>query len=222
MQMNKTNSNNLDYLRPFVVVIYGFLAAISLYALRHLIFAEKGLPLLPIATFNVGAGIIYLWGWYHCLAWCVKSFRLSQTFPCKSQYVLVNLLGIIPFKWETDLFVRWQVKPFELEGLQILMWFVMGYFTNLVTLGVICLFMVNCHVPAKMTLKPSKITFWSVISYGGMWLFCGLLLLSAAQDIFCGCYYHTSVYLMLLFTILSVFSGRQNKPPVQLESARIS
>jgi len=198
---------NSDFLRPFIIVIYSFAAAIGLYALRHSIFAGHDHTTSTVVAFNVGCGIIYLLGWCTCLAWSIKSFKLENTFPRKTQYLLVNLLGIVPIKLETDLFVRWQVKPFELEGLQILLQFVMGYIVNSVILGVLCLFMLKCKFPAKMMLRPAKITFWSVIVYVFIYLFCGILLFASIQNIYSGVYYHSSLYWMLVYSAVSIVSA---------------
>ena len=155
---------NLDFLRPFVIIIYSFGIATMLYALRHLIFTGDEHVFSSLVTYNVGCGLFYLLGWCACLGWSVKSPIIAQTFSSRLQCMLVNLLGIIPIKIDTNLFVRWQVKPFDLEGLQILMHDVVSYVMLLGILGILSLFMLKCKFPAKMTFRPIKRTLWSLIA----------------------------------------------------------
>lgn len=205
---NSSSKHNCFFLRPFAIVIYSFLVANGLYALRNFIFANNEYVFSTLVAYNVGCGLVFLLGWYACLAWSVKSPRIAQTFSSRLQYVLVNLLGIIPINIDTDLFVRWQVKPFELEGLQIMMHSIVGYVMSLGILGILCLFMLKCRFPVKMTLRSTGGTLWSLIACVFLYTLCGILLIASMQCIYSGVYYQASLYWMLIYTIVSVISGK--------------
>ena len=204
-------SKTFGFLQPIIVIIYSFFAAIGLYALKHSIFWGNQYAFSTVMVFNVGCGFAYFVGWYTCLALTTKSFKLVNTFPGKTQYIFINLLGVLPIKWDTDFFVQWQVKPFELEGLQILTHTVMGYVVNLIFLGILCLFMINCNFPTKIALFPAKKTCWSVFFYVLTYFICLFLLFSSVQNIFAGIYYQASLYWILVYTIVSILSAKKNK-----------
>ncbi|MBQ6472286.1 MAG: hypothetical protein IJJ33_09900 [Victivallales bacterium] len=64
---------------------------------------------------------------------------------------------------------------------------------------------------ALFTGTASKLTLES--------FFCGILLLSSGQNIFCSIFYHASVYWMLMFATLSFVEGRQMKENVLISES---
>lgn len=207
----ESNCKLFCVLRPIVVVAYSFIVAISLYAFRYFLFVGEEYAFSTIIFFNIGCGIVYFIGWYACMALVTKSLRLEQTFMGRTQYILTNLLGIIPIKLDTDLFVQWQVKPFELEGLEILCHFVVSYFVNILILSVVCLFIVKCKFPTKIALVPFENNIKTIFPYVLVYVFCGILFFASIQNIYAGVYYHASIYWMFVYTILSVVNARAER-----------
>jgi len=202
-----------DFCRPLAIVIYSFGAAIGLYALKHSLLPGKENTLLEVVTLNIGCGIVFLLGWYVCLAWAVKSFKLTQTFPSRLQYILMNLICAIPIKAAVDLYIRWQLKPFFYdEGMPVLVSLILGAVLTLIIFTVIVgLFMMQCQLPAKITFCPAENTVFSVVAYILLYGLCGILLYASAEAVYLGIYHDAALFWMMIYTMISVSSGRINR-----------
>ena len=76
---------------------------------------------------------------------------------------------------------------------------------------IVSLFMMQCQLPAKITFCPAENTVFSVVAYILLYGLCGILLYASAEAVYLGIYHDAALFWMMIYTMISVSSGRINR-----------